>query len=75
MSQNNKQYIVISPEDRIYMTCKFLFCIRSDTESQLQAVCSFSYTECYMLQCCRQKCVNTLAVFKRNDKGLYQEGK
>ena len=28
-----------------------------------------------MLLCCRQKCVNTLTMFKRNAKGLYQEGK
>ena len=28
-----------------------------------------------MLLCCRQKCVNTLTMFKRNVKGLYQEGK
>ena len=37
MYQNNKQ----NPEYRIYITCKFLFCFWSDTESQLHAVCSF----------------------------------
>ena len=27
------------------MTCTFLFCFWSDTEPQLQAVCSISYTD------------------------------
>ena len=32
------------------MTCKFLFYFWSDTESQLQAVCSISYTDASVLQ-------------------------
>ena len=53
------------------MTCKFLFCFWSDTESQLQAVCSFFLNwACYMFLCCRQRCVNTLFLFKRKAKRL-----
>ena len=33
----------------------------------------FLHQACYMLLCCRQKCVNTLTLFKRDAKGLYQE--
>ena len=47
------------------MTCEFRFCFWSETKSQIEAVFSFSYTEL----CCRQKCVNTLTLFKRNAKG------
>ena len=58
------------------MTCKFLFCFWSDTESQLEAVCSFSYTELVICFCVAdKKCLNTLTMFKRNAKILYQEGK
>ena len=53
------------------MTCKFFVLFLSDTVSQLKAVCNFSYN-CHMLLCCRQKCVNTLTLFKA--KELYQEG-
>ena len=52
------------------MTCKFLFCFWSDSESQL-----VSYTELVICFCVAdKKCVNTLTMFNMKAKGLYQEG-
>ena len=52
-------------------------CLVNLISKDTHLVFSISNTDraCHMLLCCRNNCVNILTLFKRNAKGLYQEGK